>query len=67
VGLGVALGTVAALVGARVLSRFVYETNVRDPGTFALVAVVLLGVAAAAAYVPARRAAAESPTAVLRE
>lgn len=66
VALGAALGLAAALAGAGVLSRFVFGVSVRDPVTFVAAPLVLLTVAAAATYLPARRAARIHPTEALR-
>ena len=66
VWIGVLLGLAGAVTGAQVLTRFVYATSVREPATYAGVAGVLIAVAAAAAYLPARRAAAADPVSVLR-
>jgi putative ABC transport system permease protein len=63
---GVAIGLAGAAAGARVLARFVYATSVREPGTYAAVALLLVGVAALASYLPARRAAAADPVGALR-
>ncbi|AHG93852.1 permease (plasmid) [Gemmatirosa kalamazoonensis] len=63
---GVAIGLLGALAGARVLGRFVYATSVHEPATYVAVAGTLVAVAAAAAYLPARRAAAADPASVLR-
>ncbi len=65
-----AVGTVVGLAGAFVLSRWMtallFEITPTDPVTFATVALVLLAVAAAACYIPARRAAHMDPLAALR-
>jgi len=44
-------------MSARLLASLVYGVGVRDPGTFLVSALVLLGVATVAAAVPATRAA----------
>jgi ABC-type antimicrobial peptide transport system permease subunit len=63
-------GVVAGLIGAAALSRLMesilFQVPSRDPLTFAVVPVVLLGVSAVAAYLPARRAAGVSPMEALR-
>jgi ABC-type antimicrobial peptide transport system permease subunit len=63
---GVAAGLVAAVAGARVLTTLLYEMSPTDPATLAVVAVTLLGAAAAASWVPARRATRVSSAEVLR-
>jgi putative ABC transport system permease protein len=52
---GVAVGLIAAAGATRVLQTLLYNTEPRDPSTFAIAAVVLLAVAMIASYVPARR------------
>jgi putative ABC transport system permease protein len=53
--IGVAVGLVAALGTTRVLQTLLYDTEPRDPSTFAIAAVVLMAIAMLASYVPARR------------
>jgi len=53
--IGVAIGVVAAAGTTRVLQTLLYDTEPRDPSTFAIAAVVLMAVAMLASYVPARR------------
>jgi ABC-type antimicrobial peptide transport system permease subunit len=55
-----------ALYLTRVLSKLLFGVGPRDPLSFATVALVLLGVAVAASYVPARRAARVDPARALR-
>ncbi|MEJ2238043.1 MAG: ABC transporter permease [Gemmatimonadales bacterium] len=63
-------GTVLGLAGAWALSRFleglVFEVSATDPATFAAVAMVIVVVAAAASYLPARRATKIDPAEALR-
>jgi hypothetical protein len=66
VGLGVALGLGVAALGSRALARFLYGVSPADIGTFALVSVVLVGVAALACLVPARGAMRVDPMSALR-
>ena len=64
--LGIALGLAAALVVTRFLAALLFEVSPVDPAVFALSAAFLLIVAAAASWVPARRAARVDPAVVLR-
>jgi predicted permease len=66
VGVGLLLGSAAALAGVRFLSAFLYGISPRDTLTFATVPVVILTVAAVACLVPARRAARVDPLTALR-
>jgi len=65
-GLGVALGTVVALVASRALETLLFEVSATDPALYIAVIATLLGVAALAAYLPARRAARIDPLTALR-
>jgi len=64
---GGAIGVAGSLALARFMSALVFGISPRDPVTFAAVAIVLPLAAAAAALVPARRAATIDPMAALRE
>jgi putative ABC transport system permease protein len=64
--LGTATGLVGALALSRVLESILFEVDARDPLTFAAVPLVLLGVSALAAWLPARKAASISPMEALR-
>ncbi len=65
-GTGTVVGLVCALAGSRLLTAMLFETRPSDPVTLALVAALLLTTAAAAAYVPARRATRIDPVRALR-
>jgi predicted permease len=70
-GMGLAAaGMVAGLAGAllvtRVMQSVLFEVGATDPWTFAFVVLVLLGVAFAASWLPARRATRIEPVAALR-
>ncbi|MBC7897846.1 MAG: ABC transporter permease [Cytophagaceae bacterium] len=63
---GLAVGLGAALAGARVLEALLYEVSPTDPVTLVAVGATLLVAAAAASWLPARRATKVSPAEVLR-
>ena len=67
VAIGLAVGALGAISATRLLRATLFETNVYDPLTFAIVPVLLSVVAFAAAYLPARRAAAVDPIIALRD
>jgi predicted permease len=66
VAIGLAAGLVAAALGGRVIGTFLFGIGPTDPAAFAIATGVLLVAAALACYLPARRAAAVDPVAVLR-
>jgi putative ABC transport system permease protein len=65
--IGGVLGTVAAIVLARLLSAFLYGVSAVDPLSLAGATLALLAVGVAAALVPAWRASRLDPSAVFRE
>jgi predicted permease len=66
VGPGLAIGVVGAVAATRVLQTQLYEVSASDPGTLLSAAAVLGAVAAAAVWLPARRAARVHPMEALR-
>src|SRR5271157_74243 len=66
VGLGIALGVVAALGVSRLLVSFLVGVSSYDPLTFMGVSAMLMAVALLACYLPARRATKVDPMAALR-
>ncbi len=64
--LGVSIGVGGALLLTRVLSSLLYEVSAHDPLTFSGVAALLMLVALAASYIPARRAMKVDPIVALR-
>jgi putative ABC transport system permease protein len=63
---GIGIGMVAALSFTRLLTTFLGGVDPRDPVTFALVTLMLAGVAVAAALMPSLGAARIDPVAALR-
>jgi ABC-type antimicrobial peptide transport system permease subunit len=63
---GVALGLTGAFILVRFLSTLLFGIGAYDAVTFAVVALLLVVVALAASYVPARRAVRVDPITALR-
>ncbi|MEW6210873.1 MAG: ABC transporter permease [Acidobacteriota bacterium] len=63
---GIAAGTAAALGATRLMESMLFEVETTDPMTFIAVAVLLLLVAFASCYLPARRATRVDPMTALR-
>src|SRR5467141_396122 len=64
--IGVVVGVVSALGATRPLATVLYQTTPNDPETFVAVPIVFALVAAAACYLPARRAMNVDPVVALR-
>jgi predicted permease len=65
-GVGLAAGLAGAFLLSRTLVGMLYDLKPTDPWSYVLVSLVLLAVAAAASYLPARRAARIDPIETLR-
>jgi predicted lysophospholipase L1 biosynthesis ABC-type transport system permease subunit len=63
---GVAAGLAGALAVTRLLASLLYDVRPADPASFAIVSMVLTGVAVLASFIPARRAARVDPLAAIR-
>lgn len=63
---GAAIGLVCALVVSRLMAGLLYGVRPADPLTFAGVALLFIGVALLACYIPARRAVRVDPLVALR-
>jgi putative ABC transport system permease protein len=64
--IGIGIGTAAALIAAQVMKSVLYEISAIDAPTFLGVPIVLVVIALAACYHPARRATRVDPVMVLR-
>lgn len=65
-GLGLLIGAITAVLLARLLSGLLFEVGALDVPTFAGVGLLLAAVAAAASWMPARRATRVDPNVALR-
>jgi putative ABC transport system permease protein len=63
---GIVLGVAGSVFVARALTSLLYGVNATDPVTLAVTAAILLTVAAAACFIPARRATRVDPMVALR-
>ncbi len=63
---GVAAGVLGAVATTRLIAKLLYGVSPTDPATLILVSSLLVAVALAASYLPARRAARVEPMAALR-
>ncbi len=64
--IGLAIGLASSLAVTRVMGSLLYGVSPTDPSTFAAVAALLVAIAIAACWLPARRALRNDPVAALR-
>ena len=64
---GLVVGLSAAWLMAGAMSKILYGVQATDPMTYGAVALLLCAIAAAASWIPARRAVSIDPISVLRE
>jgi len=65
-GLGIGIGLVASVALTRAVSKLLFQVSATDAATFIAVPVLLLGIAALACFVPARRASRVDPSVTMR-
>ena len=65
--IGMGIGLVAAGLLTRFMTHLLFETSARDPVTYSAIMLVLAGAAAAACFLPARRASRVDPMVALRQ
>ncbi len=65
--IGIGIGLVIAIASTRVMASMLVDVKPTDPLTFAAMVLVFLAIAAAACWIPARRAAAMDPNVALRQ
>jgi predicted permease len=65
--MGITIGAIGFTLASRIVARMLFETSPADPVAIAGTVALLVGVALAAAYIPARRATQVDPLVALRD
>lgn len=65
-GIGIVAGLASAFLAVRLMSSLLFNVSTKDPSTYIITSVCVVGIAALACYLPSRRAAAVDPTIALR-
>jgi ABC-type antimicrobial peptide transport system permease subunit len=63
---GLGIGLIASLALARALKSMLYQASATDPIMIAILSLIMMAVAAAASFIPARRATKVDPQIALR-
>jgi ABC-type antimicrobial peptide transport system permease subunit len=66
-GIGLAVGLAASFAVAKLIAGFLFGVGPADPVAFLGIALLLIGTAYVACYIPARRASRIDPLAALRD
>jgi putative ABC transport system permease protein len=66
-GIGLVVGLAASFAVAKLIAGFLYGVGPADPTAFVGIALLLIGTAYVACYIPARRASRIDPLVALRE
>ena len=66
VGISVVIGLAGAFAATRLLNSLLFGVGASDPGTFAVIVLLVSAVAFLAAWIPARRATRVDPIIALR-